>query len=303
MEYQIPRDLIRGPTASSNVEPWHIPKRVFNKVWENVTGKGIKVAVLDTGVRSHPLLPEPVASRSFISGQAVRDNNGHGTHCAGTVLGRKDIGVAPNAELIVGKVLSNEGSGSSTGIARGIVWAVEQGANIISMSLGGGGPDQETNAAIDYAWKNFCWVIVAAGNSGWREGTNTINWPGRYQGSVCTGAYDRNGKIANFSSGGREIDWACPGVQITSCGLNNNLTDMSGTSMATPNGAGYCTLLYESLLKEGYRIPNSSEGLIDIIKLNTEDAGAPGFDVRFGHGKPMIEKLIQSFINNSIVGA
>lgn len=304
MDYFIPPDLQVGisSTVDSLANVWSLPPSIWNKIWPKVSGKNTKCAVLDTGFKSHSLLPEPVKSRSFISGQSVLDGNGHGTHCAGTVLGRKDIGVAPNAELMVGKVLSNQGSGSSTGIARGIVWAVEEGANVISMSLGGGGPDQETNAAIDYAWKNRCWVFVAAGNAGFNGG-NTIDWPGKYSGSICTGAYDRNGKIANFSSGGRELDWACPGVDIPSCGLNNDIRNMSGTSMATPHGAGIGCLLYEALLREGYPIPTTPDELLEVIKLIVIDAGEPGNDVRFGLGKPEIEKLVLAFLNENILGS
>jgi subtilisin family serine protease len=304
MDYIIPPDLEVG--AASAIEDlatvWSLPPAIWNKIWTKVTGNKIKAAVLDTGYKSHPLLPEPIKTRSFISGQSVQDGNGHGTHCAGTVLGRKDIGVAPNAELMVYKVLSNQGSGSSTGIARGIVAAVEDGANVLSLSLGGGGSDTETNAAIDYAWKNHCWVFVAAGNSGY-NGSNTIGWPGKYKGSMCTGAYDRNGRIANFSSGGRELDWACPGVDIPSCGLNNDIRNMSGTSMATPHGAGIGCLLYEALLKEGYSIPNTPEKLLEVIKLIVVDAGEPGNDVRFGLGKPEIDKLVMAFLKENILGA
>lgn len=305
MDYYLPPDLEVG--ALSSMEElsvvWSLPPAIWNKVWGKLTGKGVNAAVLDTGYKAHRLLPEPKKARSFINGQAVLDGNGHGNHCAGTVLGRKDIGVAPNAELMVYKVLSNQGSGSSTGIARGIVAAVEDGANILSLSLGGGGPDTETNAAIDYAWKNHCWVFVAAGNSGYREGSNTIGWPGRYKGSMCTGAYDRNGNIANFSSGGRELDLACPGVDIPSCGLNNDIRNMSGTSMATPHAAGIGCLLYEALLKEGYPIPNTPEKLLELIKLIVVDAGKPGPDDRFGLGKPEIDKLISAFLKESIFGA
>ena len=303
MDYFIPPDLIHDGylslAALTNV--WSLPPAVWNKVWLSVTGNKVNVAVLDTGFKSHSLLPEPIKTRSFINGQAVTDGNGHGTHCSGTILGRKDIGVAPGANLMSYKVLSNQGSGSSTGIARGIVAAVDDGANIISMSLGGGGQDQETNAAIDYAWKNRCWVFVAAGNAGFNGG-NTIDWPGKYSGSICTGAYDSNGTIANFSSGGKEIEWACPGVQIPSCGLNNNIALMSGTSMATPFGAGVAALVYELMLREGYPIINSPEGFIELIKNNTEDAGSPGFDVRFGYGKPVIDKFVSGLINSNLFG-
>ena len=119
---------------------WQFPDEIFEPLRLVEEGLYGTVAILDTGMNSHDDLPEPIAAESFISGQSWRDGNGHGTHCAGTVLGRNGIGVAAGAKLIVGKVLSNEGTGSSQGIADGIKWATDAGADIISMSLGSGSP-------------------------------------------------------------------------------------------------------------------------------------------------------------------
>src|SRR5690606_33158514 len=109
---------------------WHLNPEQWNAVWSRATGAGTKIAILDTGYSKHEAGPVPIASRSFINGQSIVDGNGHGTHVAGTALGRKSsdgtpIGMAPGADLIVGKVLSNGGSGGSNGIAAGIRWATE----------------------------------------------------------------------------------------------------------------------------------------------------------------------------------
>lgn len=279
---------------------WHRPLDVWNKIWNRATGKGIKVAVLDTGYTKHVDGPEPVATESFIRGQSVIDGNGHGTHCAGSVLGRNTIGCAPEAELIVGKVLSNGGSGSSSGIAAGIKWAVDQGAHIISMSLGGPSSYGPTNTNIDYAFSKGCWVTAAAGNSGY-SGRNTIGWPAKYPGCLCTGAYREDGKIANFSSGGEQIDWACPGQNIVSfSNTGGGYRSMSGTSMATPEGAGILALLYELLLREGYPIWNTTDQIREFFKKNMTDVGQPGYDNRFGHGIPTTEELLPIFDNEAI---
>lgn len=279
---------------------WHLPPNVWGEVWKKVTGKGVKVAVLDTGYTEHADGPKPIAERSFIPGERVLDRNGHGTHCAGTVLGRNGIGVAPGAELIVGKVLSDRGSGSSSGIAAGIRWATEVGADVISMSLGGGSSYGPTNQAIDAAFSKGVLVNAAAGNSGF-NGRNTIGWPAKYQGALCCGAYRRDGQIANFSSGGRELDWACPGQDIISFSTNGSgYRSMSGTSMATPFGSGVLALIIELMRREGSPQFTAVDAVREFFKANMQDAGAPGFDQRFGHGIPVVPELYKALVNEEL---
>ena len=157
---------------------WHLPRETWDKIWNNVTGKTINVAILDTGYASHPDLPVPSKERSFV-GQPIQDGNGHGTHCAGTATGRNGLGVAPEANLFVGKVLSNAGSGSSAGIAAGIRWAIDEGADVISLSLGGGGPDEATRRAGEHALSKGVVLVAAAGNAGYNGG-NTIGYPAKF---------------------------------------------------------------------------------------------------------------------------
>lgn len=305
----LPPDDSYGPLSESLQMPqaWHQFGWIKEQLWKVATGKGIKVAVLDTGYTKHKYGPEPVAARSFISGQSWQDQNNHGTHCAGTVLCRRDeqgnsIGLAPDAELIVGKVLSNEGSGSSGGIAAGVRWAADQGAHVISMSLGGGGPDTATNQAIDYAFSKGCIVNAAAGNAGY-NGSNTIGWPAKHPNCLCCGAYAENGGIANFSSGGRELDWACPGSNVISFSTNgSSFRSMSGTSMATPWGSGLLACLVELRMRQGLPSFTSAQQVRDYFAKVLKDAGAPGFDVRFGHGIANGEFLIEAILKD-LVGA
>lgn len=290
----IPPDFLPGDEVFADAPTlWHLRPEDWEPIWAKGTGEGVKIAILDTGYTKHVDGPEPIAERSF-TGEPVRDGNGHGTHCAGTALGRNGIGVAPGAELIVGKVLSNRGSGSSSGIAAGIRWAVDQGADVISLSLGGGSSYGPTNEAIDYAWSQGCIPNAAAGNSGYRGG-NTIGWPAKYRNCVCTAAYDSSKRIANFSSGGEQIDWACPGVGIVSfSNTGSGYRPMSGTSMATPYGSGLLALLIERARREGQADWTAIEALRAVFKGNMEDAGAPGFDVRFGLGIPLAAELLSA---------
>lgn len=296
----IPPDLIiEDDFFAAAPTLWHLPRTVWDSIWNKVTGRTIKIAILDTGVNSHDDLPAPIAAKSFIRGQSPTDGNGHGTHVAGTALGRNGIGVAPEAELIVGKVLSNGGSGSSSGIAAGIRWAVDAGADVISMSLGGGSSYGPTNSAIDYAWSKGCIVNAAAGNAGYR-GANTIGYPAKYKSTLCNGATRSDGSIANFSSGGRELDWATPGQAIISASYRGGYTSMSGTSMATPFGSGLLALILELMRREGQAEWTSKDSFDKFISQFTEDRGAPGKDPRFGWGVPLYTKIVHALNNEDI---
>lgn len=305
----LPPDTEIGPffVADSVPDAWHMFPWIADRLWPVATGKGIRVAVLDTGYTKHPLGPQPIAARSFINGQSWQDGNAHGTHCAGTILGRRDergrgLGIAPDADLIVGKVLSNQGSGGSDGIAAGIRWAADQGAHLISMSLGGGGSHTPTNQAIDYAWSKGCVVQASAGNSGY-NGANTIGYPARYSGCLCNGAYRSDGSIASFSSGGREMDWACPGQAIISFShTGSGYRTMSGTSMSCPYGVGLLACLLELRLRQGKPTFKSAQEVRDYFGQVLVDAGAPGFDVRFGFGKPDGSFLVKAIVD-SLVGS
>lgn len=300
--YGIPPDTIVDDQvfALAPANLWHLPRATWDPLWQRVSGKTITVAILDTGIASsHPDLPTPVATKSFISGQSVLDGHGHGTHCAGTAVGRNGLGVAINANLMVGKVLSNSGSGSSRGIANGIGWAADNGADVISMSLGGPSSDSETNAAIDYAVSKGCVVNTAAGNAGY-NGANTIGWPGRYPGTLCNAAYQQNGNIAGFSSGGREIDWATPGQDIISASTSGGYRSMSGTSMATPFGSGLIALILELMRREGAPSWNGTDAIRAFLQLWCEDKGPAGRDPRYGWGVPRARDIVASLANDDL---
>jgi subtilisin family serine protease len=306
---ELPPDLTVGAAYAhpydSMPSAWHQYTWIQENIWPIATGKGVRVAVLDTGYNKHRFGPEPIAARSFIRGESWADGNAHGTHVAGTVLCRRDdagksLGLAPDADLIVGKVLSNRGSGSSQGIAEGIRWAADEGAHLINMSLGGGSSYGPTNDAIDYAWSKGCAVFASAGNSGY-NGSNTIGWPAKYQNCVCVGAYRQGGQIANFSSGGREIDWACPGQEILSFSTNGSgWRSMSGTSMSCPWGVGLFACLTELWLRQGRAMFSSAQDVRDYFTKALTDAGRPGFDERFGIGVPRGDVLVAAILRELV---
>ncbi|MDI3390072.1 S8 family serine peptidase [Streptomyces sp. B-S-A8] len=238
------------------------------EAWEaGLTGKGVKVAVLDTGVDAdHPDLAGRIAtSKSFIEGQEVADKDGHGTHVTSTVGGSgagsdgKEKGVAPGAELAVGKVLSDEGSGTESQIIAGMEWAAKDvDAKIVSMSLGSRAPSDGTDpmaqAVNTLTEETGALFVIAAGNSG---APGSIGSPGAADAALTVGAVDAQDQAAPFTSKGPRYgdqalkpDLSAPGVEILAArsGLapgSGLYTSMSGTSMATPHVAGAAALLAE----------------------------------------------------------
>ncbi|GHH39757.1 S8 family peptidase [Lentzea cavernae] len=222
--------------------------------WQaGITGKGVKVAVLDTGVdEKHPdLQGKQVAEKNFTDSPDGTDEVGHGTHVASTIAskGEKYRGVAPDAEILDGKVCQPGGCTESA-ILAGIQWAGEQGANVVNMSLGGGDTpevDPLEEAVNRVSRETGALFVIAAGNSGRPE---TIGSPGSAESALTVGAVDRNDGIAPFSSRGPAADGAvkpdvtAPGVDIVAAeaGTQGHVA-MSGTSMATPHVAGVVALL------------------------------------------------------------
>ena len=289
--------------ANSGVVPrlWGMVMLKVDEVHQRgITGKGVKIAVNDTGVTSHDFLPSPVAQRDF-TGNGLGDRNGHGTHCAGTALGRKGtdgraLGVAPDADLIYAKVLGDRGSGSTTGINAGRVWAAQQGADVISESLGdgGGAPIAADVRAFEQAYEAGALCCVAAlGNAGF-NGRDTVGRPGSYKESIGIAAIREDGTIANFSSGGASADFATPGQNIISCNLRNGFVSMSGTSMATPFFAGIAALVIQYHRMQGLAPPRGWTGWREYMSQFVDDAGAPGHDHRYGFGIPNIIRLLDS---------
>lgn len=223
------------------------------------------------------------------------DVQGHGTHCAGIVLAAKNgwgiYGVAPNAKYYSAKVLGDSGSGSSSGIARGIDWLVSKGVHVISLSLGGG-KSQTIIDAIDRARAKGIIVVCAAGNEG--PGANTIGWPGAYEGVVCVAAVGQTSQtdilsVASFSSRGPQNDVTAPGVAIQSTYPGNRFAKLSGTSMATPYVAG-CALLYVSRCI-GLNRPHSQAEFMKLIT-ETADKVPGGVPNSVGVGLIRIDKVL-----------
>lgn len=225
------------------------------EIWGKTKGKGITIAILDTGCEiSHiDLKDRIIGGRNFTNDDRgdqtiYRDYNGHGTHVAGTMAATANdigvVGVAPEANLLIVKVLDKHGSGQYKWIIDGIYYAIEQKVDIISMSLGGSEDVPELHEAVKKAVESEILVVCAAGNEGdGRDPTEELSYPAAYNEVISVGAVGQNRRISDFSNSNKEIDLVAPGDKILSTFLNGKYAVLSGTSMATPHVSGALALI------------------------------------------------------------
>jgi len=270
------------------------------EAWKLARGKGVTIAVLDTGVdANHPdLVGQFAAPPVDFTGSPRKsfDVQGHGTHVCGTIAASDNatgvIGVAPEAKLLMAKVLGDDGSGFGDWIARGIDWACEQGADVLSLSLGSREPDPQIQAALLRAVAAGKFVVAAAGNDGQAD---SVGYPAAWDDlAVAVAAIDEHGQLAGFSSLGRQVDVAAPGVNILSCWPGGGYSSISGTSMATPFVTGSVALLLSACRAAGHGCPKDQADLVERIHQTSDDAGIPGPDTGFGWGLIDPAKLIAS---------
>lgn len=220
--------------------------------WDVTLGSpSVVIAIVDTGIDMlHPdLQGKIVAGFDFVNNDSdASDDHGHGTHCGGIAAanGNDNIGVcgmAPNCSLMPVKVLDANGSGYLSAVANGITWAVDHGAKVVSMSLGGSSGTTTLQQAVDYAWSNGAVVVAAAGN----DGDTRAHYPGYYANCIAVASSDQNDLRSSFSTYGSWVDVAAPGSGILSSVPGGGYEYWSGTSMATPAVAGLAGLLFSHL--------------------------------------------------------
>lgn len=238
-----------------------------------ITGKGIRIAVLDTGVDIKHSDLKIASAKDFTQSGTPKDTVGHGTHVIGIISAQGNeqgvLGVAPDAEIHSYKVLGENG-GNLVDVANAIRYAADHGMNIINMSLGSTSDAEYLKSACNYAANKGVIIVVSAGNSGKEQ----LFYPASYQSCYATGATNIHKDVSGFSSYSDQLDWAAPGERILSTYLNGGYAVLSGTSMAAPFASGCVALMLQAGVKPQY----------DILTKSTDDILALGFDLKSGWG-------------------
>jgi minor extracellular protease Epr len=273
-------------TSSTSLTNWGINDINAMNSWQSgLTGNGIKIAVVDTGAGPHSDL-KIAGGANVIAGSGTTsysDDNGHGTHVAGIIVGQGVSGgvkgVAPDSSLYAVKALDSTGSGYTSDIISGIDWAMENNMDIVSLSLGSNQSSMALQNAVDSAYSKGLLVVAAAGNDGNSSATGTsIEYPANYSSVIAVGAVDSTNVRAYFSSTGSKLEVSAPGVNILSTYLNGGYQQMSGTSMATPFVAGDL-----ALLKQKYPSYSNIQ-LRQLLDNTVKDLGVTGRDSLYGYG-------------------
>lgn len=285
---------------------WNLPRVGATQAWRcGVTGRGAIVAVLDTGLSLDGAdTPAHLTGIDLVDGDdRPTDENGHGTHVAGTIAqatgnGVGVGGVARDAVVLPVRVLDADGFGMMSTVAAGIVWATQEGADVINLSLGGSSPSSTVEAAVAFAMGEDVVVVAAAGN----DGDDTLSYPAATEGVIAVGATTRSGRRASYSNAGPELSFAAPGGEsalgagilqetLTSDGRAMAYLEYAGTSMATPHVAA----AYAMLMSIGASRDEATEALIE----TATDRGPEGQDPDYGYGEIRIAAAADWFLGTT----
>jgi|SRR5579871_233169 len=272
-----------SPNDPNYSSQWHLAKIQASTAWNVSTGSGTPIAILDSGVDStHPDL----GSRVWPGWNFVSNNNntadvlGHGTAVAGAVAAvtNNGIGVAgvswANPILPV-VVVDSTGYAAYSNIAAGIQYAADQGARVISVSLGGSSPSSALQSAVNYAWNKGAVVVAAAMNNG----NSTPEYPAACTNVIAVSATDENDNLASFSDYGNWITLSAPGTDIMTTQMGGSYGMWEGTSLATPIVAGVAALALA--VNPGL----SAQAVVTLLEQNSDQVGGSGYSTSFGWGR------------------
>ena len=256
-------------------------------------GANVKVAVIDSGIDyTHPDLDANFAGGyDFVNNDSdPMDDNGHGTHVAGTVAAKDNnagvVGAAPETKLYALKVLGSDGSGSWSNVIAALQWAQDNGIQITNNSYGGNtNPGSTVEAAFDNAYAAGVLHVAAAGNAGNLFGKgNNVGYPARYGSVIAVAATDKNDNRASFSSTGPTVELAAPGVTINSTKLGGGYTEFNGTSMASPHVAGTAALVIAAGITDANGNGKINDDVRTRLQKTADDLGSAGKDGQYGYG-------------------
>ena len=281
-----------GSTQPAEVLEWGVDRIDADFAWATSRGLGVNVAIIDTGIdKDHAdLIDNLKGGVNFVSKSPVKpadpnkwdDDNGHGTHVAGIVAAVDNeigvIGTAPEAYLWAVKVLDRNGSGYVSDVIDGITWAMNNGMQVVNISLGTASDIQAMHDAVDAAYVAGVVIVAAAGNSGDGDGsTNEVIYPAKYSSVIAVAATASDDSTPTWSSEGEEVELAAPGVSIRSTWNDGLYNTISGTSMASPHVAGVVALM----LGAGVLSPAEVRAA---LQATADDLGATGHDNFYGYG-------------------
>ncbi len=279
-DYNYLREPFFMPNDPKLANQWGLASTRFGGAWNDAKGDGAKVAIVDSGVYSeHPDIGRIIAQRDFVEGDAVADDDyGHGTHVTGiagalTDNGKGVAGGCFGCGLIIGKVMGLGGFTTDSRIVEGINWSVNQGADVVNLSLGGPADSSVLRTAVNRAHGQGAVVVAAAGN----DGASEPRYPAAYSKVIAVSAIGTDDRLARFSNRGRWVDLAAPGTDIISTSKSGGYDRQSGTSMAAPFVSGLAGLL----ASQGMSADSISQGM----QATAEDLGPAGQDPRYGHGR------------------
>jgi subtilisin family serine protease len=256
---KIETDPVVSLSEKHDLGDYQFPVWGFNKIQlqhanrAGLTGKGVKVAVIDTGISmSHKDLKVKEGYNFLNYSSNYEDDNGHGSHVAGILAGQAPLqsdgmrGVAPGADLYIAKVMDERGSGRHSTIIEAIEWAIEKNVDIINLSIGGQIPSEGLTKALAEASSEGITMVGAAGNRGREAGITNIDYPARDKNVIGTAATTYNDERALFSIAGSGVEIAAPGVSIYSTSAGGSYEVNSGTSMAAPMVSGMLAIMKEA---------------------------------------------------------
>jgi len=274
------------PQPSQTV-PWGIARIDAPSAWAYSTGAGVKLAIVDTGIDlDHKDLQANIAGgvNTINLLKSANDDNGHGTHVAGTAGAISNtigvVGAAPQVSLYAVKVLGRNGTGWLSDVIEGLTWCIDNGMQVVNMSLGSNSDNQSFHDAVTAVYNAGITQVAAAGNNGdgYGTGTGAVIYPAAYSEVIAVTATNSADNLAVFSSYGSAVDLAAPGESIYSTWYDGYYKTLSGTSMASPHVAGVAAL---RLALYPLDPPNQVKAALEA---SAEDLGDPGWDPYFGAG-------------------
>jgi subtilisin family serine protease len=267
------------PAQPAQVVPWGIARILAPDAWSYSTGRGVRLAIVDTGIDlDHPDLQANIQGgvNTIRPNRNANDDNGHGTHVAGIAGALNNsigvVGVAPQVSLYAVKVLNSQGSGFLSDVIEGLTWCINQHMQVVNMSLGADVDVQSFHNAVTAVYNAGIVQVAAAGNSG-----GSVGYPAAYPEVISVSATDGSDNLASWSSRGK-VELAAPGVNIYSTYNTGYYATMSGTSMASPHVAGVAAL---RLAVHPGETPDQVKAVLQTTAL---DLGTPGYDYYFGAG-------------------